>query len=150
MKDENLPCKALLFSIAAGDMRQTTGLLKLLCPLVVLHQAVTEMTSKSIFIASAIESKPYAMAIAHELNHRGYHALRWWEQFPPGSITIDCLIELTESVAGAVLICSGIDKLWYRSELVSMPRDNVIFEYALFLKRLGKEKALLLTYEQAF
>jgi uncharacterized SAM-dependent methyltransferase len=105
------------------------------------------MAHKSIFIASASESKQVANIIARELERRGYRPMSWWKEFPPGSITIERLMEIARRVDGAIFICSGIDKAWYRSDTVSMPRDNIILEFGMFIQSLGLKRTLLLKDE---
>src|SRR5262249_42020087 len=107
------------------------------------------MAQKSIFIASAAESKPVAVAIAQELAKNGYTPLRWWNEFPAGSLTIERLLEIAKTVDGAVFICSALDKIWYRANVTAVPRDNVIVEYGIFLASLGLKRALLLKDDAA-
>jgi predicted nucleotide-binding protein len=98
-----------------------------------------------IFIASASESKPLATAIAQELARAGYQPLRWWQEIPSGSITIDHLAEIAKSVNGAVFLLTSVDKTWYRDEVSEGPRDNVILEYGLFVAHHGRSRTLIIT-----
>jgi predicted nucleotide-binding protein len=102
------------------------------------------MAKKNIFIGSASESLEIAKAIAQALAESDYRSLRWWQEFPAGSITLDRLLELSKSVDGAVFLCTGLDKRWYRQELSQVPRDNLILEYGIFVTRLGRERTLVL------
>src|ERR1700752_5046686 len=105
------------------------------------------MAEKSIFIASAAESRAIAEAISLELEAHGYRPLRWWTEFPPGSVTVDHLLKIARTADGAVFLCSGVDKVWYRLSETASPRDNVILEYGMFLSTLGLQRALLLKDE---
>ena len=46
------------------------------------------------------------------------------------------------TVDAAVLIFSEDDQVWYRGDLGSQPRDNVLIEYGLFLGRLGQPRVI--------
>ena len=102
------------------------------------------MAKKRIFIGSASESKKLAQSIAQTLANNNYRPLRWWNEFPPGSITFDRLVEIAQIVDGAVFIFSGIDKTWYRQEATSTPRDNILLEYGMFAMKLGRSRTLIL------
>ncbi len=103
------------------------------------------MAQKSIFIGSASESKKVAMAIAQALADVGYRPLRWWQEFPPGSITIDRLTEICASADGAVFLLTEVDRTWYRQEISGTPRDNAILEYGMFVGRHGRQRTLILS-----
>jgi hypothetical protein len=102
------------------------------------------MAKKTIFIASANESKAVAEKVAQALGDDKYRPVRWWTAFEPGSITIDVLVNLAQTVDGAVFLFTGIDKTWYRGTAVMSPRDNVSLEYGLFVGHLGRERVLVL------
>lgn len=102
------------------------------------------MVKKKIFIGSSQESREIAKTIAQTLAEHGSVALRWWNEFPAGSITIDRLIEISQNVDGAVFIFSSDDKIWYRGDEFKSPRDNVILEYGLFLNKLGRSRVIIL------
>jgi hypothetical protein len=100
------------------------------------------MVPKRIFIGSASESKVLAKAIAQQLAADGYAPVRWWEEFPPGAVTLDRLLELARSVEGAVFLCTSVDKSWYHDQLHDTPRDNLLFEYGMFVATLGRHKTV--------
>jgi Predicted nucleotide-binding protein containing TIR-like domain/Histidine-specific methyltransferase, SAM-dependent len=102
------------------------------------------MPQKSIFIASATESKPLAAKIDQGLADAGYRPLRWWQEFPAGSLTLDRLLEIAESADGAAFLLTAVDRTWYRQELSGSPRDNVILEYGMFIARIGPQRTLML------
>jgi len=103
------------------------------------------MAQKSIFIASAGESKLLAAKIGQGLANAGYRPLRWWQEFPAGSLTLDRLVEIAESADGAAFLLTAADRTWYRQEAVGSPRDNVILEYGMFVARQGRRRTLMLT-----
>ena len=102
------------------------------------------MGKKTIFIGSAKETIAVAKKVAQALGDQAYDPVRWWTAFQPGTITIDVLTKLAQSVDGAVFLFTGLDKTWYRDTEVMSPRDNVNLEYGLFLGYLGRERVLIL------
>jgi len=62
------------------------------------------MVARKIFVGSSSESLEIAKAIAQELARKDYIPLRWWNEFPAGSITIDRLLEVAGEVDGAVFV----------------------------------------------
>lgn len=104
------------------------------------------MARKNIFIASAWETQEIAAKIARALADRGYSPLRWWEQFPGGSLTLDRLREIAKREAdGAVLLLTKVDKTWYREKSSEAPRDNVVLEFGLFVSALDRDRTLILS-----
>lgn len=104
--------------------------------------------NRRIFIASATEAKPVAMAVAQALAGDGFQPVRWWETFGPGDIPADRLIEVVNSVVGAVFIARASDKTWYRGKEVGTPRANVILELGMSLQALGRKRAIMVTDDQ--
>ena len=105
------------------------------------------MAPKSIFIGSAQESRAIASAVAQAFADNKYKPVRWWQEFPPGSITIDRLLEVATAVDGAVFLCTPEDQTWYRQELVNSPRDNLLLEYGIFIAQLGRHRTVIGTQE---
>jgi predicted nucleotide-binding protein len=99
---------------------------------------------KSIFIASAQETRSLASTVAQTLADNNYHPVRWWQEFPPGSITIERLLEIASTIDGAVFLCTATDKTWYRHDIVNSPRDNLLLEYGIFIAHLGRNKTIRL------
>lgn len=100
-----------------------------------------------IFLGSSTDSADYMEEIALKLQQLNQDTLMWNETgkgiFPPGTNTIDALVKITESVQAAVFIFNADDKIWNdKSSLegVDTVRDNVLFEYGLFVGKLKKEK----------
>ena len=100
-----------------------------------------------IFIGSSSEAKDYMDEVAAKLEELNTSPLLWNASgkgiFVPGVNTIDALIKITKRVQAAVFIFNADDKIWNEKsalDTTNTVRDNVMFEYGLFMGALGKEK----------
>lgn len=103
-----------------------------------------------VFLGSSTEAKGFMEKVAlwlEEIDDRKVKPIVWSDSsvFLPGRNTIDSLIDLTENVDAAVFIFNADDKKWNDTTLVfaggnDIVRDNVLFEYGLFLGALDKNK----------
>jgi hypothetical protein len=105
------------------------------------------MAKKRIFIGSAWETRDVAAQIARKLaDSDQFEPLRWWEQFPLGSLTLDQLRAVAQGqVDGAVLLLTRVDKTWYREKSSEAPRDNVVLEFGLFVQALDRDRTIVLS-----
>lgn len=106
-----------------------------------------EQKKMEIFMGSSSEAKDYMDEIAVKLEELGTTPLLWYAPgkniFIPGTNTIDALVEVTKRVQAAVFIFNKDDKIWNDKsalEASDTVRDNVLFEYGLFVGALGKRK----------
>lgn len=104
-----------------------------------------EKEKKIIFFGSSQESSDVMDDIAAIVATLGYSTLTWNSPnkgvFIAGDSTLDSLINTTKRVDGAIFIFSDDDKTWCRDEILrASVRDNVLFEYGLFMGSLGKTK----------
>jgi hypothetical protein len=93
-----------------------------------------------VFIGSSRQTVPLVNEIASLLRSLNHEALPWTEAFEHGDITIDRLITLAREVNGAILVCSGEDKIesgYYQS------RPNMLIEVGLFVSHLGRKRAIV-------
>ena len=62
--------------------------------------------------------------------------------FPANENTIDGLIDITKRVDAAVFIFNADDEIWHHKYFKECKkvRDNVLFEYGLFVGKLGKKR----------
>ncbi|MBD8518893.1 TIR domain-containing protein [Plantibacter sp. CFBP 8804] len=97
-----------------------------------------------VFIGSSSEGMPIARALQAELGascdvHR-------WDQgvFEAGGVTLDSLREAAQDADFAVLIATPDDAVTSRGKESLAARDNVIFEYALFVGVLSRQRVYLL------
>ena len=100
-----------------------------------------------IFLGSSLEAESYMEQIALRLEELKTIPLPWNAVgkgiFIPGTNIIDALINITKRVQAAVFIFNADDKKWNKKssmEILDSVRDNVLFEYGLFVGALSKKK----------
>lgn len=105
-----------------------------------------EQKVMEIFMGSSSEAKDYMEEIGAKIEELEAKPLLWNATgkgiFIPGTNTIDSLIAISKRVQAAVFIFNVDDKIWNdKSALESSDtvRDNVLFEYGLFMGALSKE-----------
>ena len=69
--------------------------------------------------------------------------------FAAGSFTLDALVKTAHQVDFAILIATGEDTLVSRGKESKTVRDNIIFEFGLFLGTLGRERVYWLSTDDA-
>lgn len=98
------------------------------------------MNKPKLFIGSSVQSLPIARAINDELQFE--FNVRVWNfgTFNVNYTPIEDLLEQIEQTDFASFIFFPEDKLEKKGETKLSVRDNVIFEYGLFLGRLGRDR----------
>lgn len=97
-----------------------------------------------VFVGSATEDLPFAQAVQQQLDHHGEIEL-WTEgAFVPSVGALPSLLDAAKRVDFAVMIVTALDTLSTRKTVLQVGRDNVLFEFGLFLGALGPERAFLL------
>lgn len=93
-----------------------------------------------IFVGSSVEGLSVAYAIQTNLLHES--ELTVWSQgaFELSKTTIESLMELLNQVDFAVFVFTMDDLLEIRGDKKYSIRDNVLFEFGLFLGKLGRER----------
>lgn len=97
-----------------------------------------------VFVASSTEARGIAERVAQALERDDQRALRWWEVFRVGDVTLDRLRSLSDTTDGAVLVWDTDDKTWQRGQELESTRDNCILEYGLFVSKLGRQRTAVL------
>lgn len=102
-----------------------------------------------IFVGSSSESIDYAYAV--QKNLEPVSDVTVWDQgiFNLNNATLDDLISSLGKMDFAVFIFSPHDKLNMRDKESQVVRDNVIFEFGLFVGRLGKERSFFIIPKDA-
>lgn len=98
------------------------------------------MSKPSLFVGSSSEGIEVARAIQDQLG--GDAEVTLWSDslFELGKATLESLVELTNRFDFAVLVLSPDDIATIRGRTTPTPRDNVVFEFGLFMGRLGRER----------
>jgi hypothetical protein len=111
--------------------------------------------SSTVFIASTLEAieSPWlnkSLLYSEENLGRKVTLLPWTQAFRPGDMTGEKLIAYAQKIGAAVVVLTGDDETQSRGdEGQPSPRDNLIFEAAIFLSQLGLGRVLLLREEGA-
>lgn len=101
---------------------------------------------KRIFFGSSIEAKDTMYKIAGLIGAFPEFQTITWDSagegiFVAGDYTLESLIRIADVVDGAIFIFNADDETWYRNESkLNTTRDNVIFEYGLFVGVKGRKK----------
>lgn len=102
-----------------------------------------------VFIGSSAEGLTIAKHLQAEIeSSREFEAHRWDNgTFGPGSFTLEALIEKAQMVDFAILVATGEDTVTTRGIEKAAIRDNIVFEFGLFLGALGRERVYLLSVD---
>jgi hypothetical protein len=103
----------------------------------------------TLFVASSTEGRPLAGALQANLDHVADVTL--WNQgvFSPGTITLDALSETAAGSDFGVFVFSPDDLLKLRGQEYRAVRDNVLFEFGLFISKLGRRRVFMLRPENS-
>jgi Predicted nucleotide-binding protein containing TIR-like domain len=100
-----------------------------------------------IFLGSSLEAvkSGLLLEVADWIEASGHEPIRWNQAgvFPAGRHTFATLRDIAGEVDGAIFIFAEDDKVWYREELTSQPRDNVLIEYGVFSAVLGQDRVVI-------
>lgn len=103
--------------------------------------------SVQVFIGSSTEGLKIARVLQSELESVTGCTVRRWDigTFAPGSLTLEALLEEAKAVDFAILVATGEDTITFRGTQAPVARDNIIFEFGLFLGALGRDRVYLLS-----
>src|SRR5207237_3696615 len=99
----------------------------------------------TIFISSS--ARPIALAAVKKI--KGWLTKAetcphpWTDTFGPGRVIFSRLIEICANVHGAVVVFTPDDRVMFQRRGTSVPRDNVLIEFGMFLGRLGAENVIV-------
>jgi hypothetical protein len=101
-----------------------------------------------VFIGSSSEGKDYAKIICEIIqSHSGFEVLPWWEVFSVGSTNMENLVDAMQRADAAVFVATPDDQRKMRGGRSFVMRDNVLFEYGLFIGNLGRNRVALANVE---
>lgn len=100
-----------------------------------------------VFIGSSTEGLEIAKNLQAEIETSPEFEAHRWDNgtFTPGSFTLEALIEKAQMVDFAILVATGEDTVTARGMETKAIRDNIVFEFGLFLGALGRERVFLLS-----
>ena len=98
----------------------------------------------AIFIGSSVEGLNTAYAIQEELEHDAEATI--WSQgiFQPMGNVLDDLLTVLSKMDFGIFVFTPDDVLTIRQNQKLAVRDNVLFEFGLFIGRLGKERCFFI------
>lgn len=98
-----------------------------------------------IFIGCSVEGMSIAYSIQENLEYDAHITI--WSQniFDLTESTLDSLLKALPDFDFGIFIFKPEDTIIFRNEEKSIVRDNIIFEFGLFLGRLGKDRVSFLT-----
>jgi diguanylate cyclase (GGDEF)-like protein len=100
-----------------------------------------------LFIGCSSEGIDHAYAIQEELEHKVDPVVWPQDVFTGTRFTIEGLMNALPEFDYAVFIFVPDDSIEIRGEVFDTVRDNVIFEFGLFLARLGRERCFFIVPE---
>lgn len=94
-----------------------------------------------------MEGLKIARVLQSELESATGCTVRRWDirTFAPGSLTLEALLDEAKAVDFAILVATGEDTITSRGTQAPVARDNIIFEFGLFLGVLGRDRVYLLS-----
>lgn len=99
-----------------------------------------------IFLGSSAERLPVLQQLETHLSNAGEFQ-RWTGAFTANKSALDSLIQQTRLADFSILIAMKDDITIKRGQKLNVARDNMLFEYGLFLGAAGIRKAFLLAEE---
>ena len=63
--------------------------------------------------------------------------------FRPGDYILERLLEISQTVDGALILFGDEDRGWYHEGAQPQPRDNVLIEYGIFASQLGRDRTVV-------
>jgi len=108
----------------------------------------TTQQKPKIFIGSSAEGLPVARAIKDELDYDADCII--WNQafFDLNLSTLEGLLKGIHRFDFGIFVFSPDDVIKVRGVTNSIPRDNVIFEFGLFVGKLGRSKTFVVRSEE--
>lgn len=99
---------------------------------------------KKIFIGSSTESLSVSYVIQENLENE-FECTVWNQDiFKPSEYTLEALEEALDCFEYGIFIFSPDDKIVIRNEQFNSIRDNILFEFGLFVGRLGRENTFFI------
>ena len=103
----------------------------------------------TLFVASSTEGGLLARGLQANLHNIAEVTI--WDQgvFSPGTITLDALIETAAESDFGVFVFTADDLIILRGQEFTAVRDNVLFEFGLFISKLGRKRVFMIRPEKS-
>jgi hypothetical protein len=110
-----------------------------------------EDQSMKVFIGSSYEARQEMRKVARWIEDDNHQALSWDDPgvFMPGDQLFTKLRKISQQVDAAIFIFSEDDKVWYREDMTTQPRDNILLEFGLFAGQLSAERTIICKKKQS-
>lgn len=96
-----------------------------------------------LLIGSSSEGLPYAEELQRRLKP-SVESLIWNQDFfQPNKFALESLEARSREFDGSVIVATADDRVVSRGKTSKAPRDNLLFEFGMFLAVFGRERALL-------
>ena len=107
--------------------------------------SINEAGKRKIFIGSSKEGLDVARKIKASLKYDA-HVDTWADGLfdKPGQAYIEVIENILNKYEYGIFVFTPDDKVFSRGRISQMPRDNVIFEYGMFLGRHTRKKAFFI------
>ncbi|AQW89708.1 STING domain-containing protein [Elizabethkingia anophelis] len=103
-----------------------------------------------IFIGSSSEGLKVANYVKHKFNEAGFEPYVWTDNiFQANNNTLETLLNEASLFDFGIMIATKDDFTEIRDDIFETVRDNVVFEFGLFLGRLGVNRAFALQEKEA-
>ena len=104
-------------------------------------------TCPAVFVGSSSEREHLAVAVKEVLQEGGLVVARYWRDVfkeHAGATPIEVLVHVIEEYDFGLFLLAGDDIVALRGHNTQTARDNLIFEFGLFVGRLGRDRTFAL------
>jgi hypothetical protein len=112
-------------------------------------------TDEIIFVGSSSEGERHARlvvkALMDDTDLRRLKLHPWWRDsvFRPGDTFIETIEREADEATAAIFVFSPDDEATVRDTPQKVPRDNVVFEYGVFLNSVGRRRVAIVRIDDA-
>ncbi len=102
----------------------------------------------NLFIGSSSEGHDFDVEIRAQLECFPIEIIHWSQIFPSGIFSLEALLNILPKIEAALFISTPDDETKYRGKIKPQPRDNIIFEFGLFMGKLGRKHVSMVLVEK--
>jgi CAP12/Pycsar effector protein, TIR domain len=102
------------------------------------------MPKPKLFIGSSKEAVPVARKVQRELAD-SFDVTPWYRSFELSKTNVENLDRLSAKFDGGIFVFGYEDREKFRGKSLRVTRDNIVFEFGLFMGRLGRSRSVVLT-----